>query len=75
MLRLFKSQTTDRYGKFDLRGLAPGEDKFLPGIKWQAFACEDEEFLKPCEDKASLMRGRRQGDHPSDDDCDQAGSQ
>jgi len=28
-LRLFKSQTTDQYGKFDLHGLAPGEYKLF----------------------------------------------
>jgi len=47
--RLFKSQTTDQYGRFDLQGLAPGSYKFFAWDGVESDAWEDEEFLKPFE--------------------------
>jgi protocatechuate 3,4-dioxygenase beta subunit len=47
--RLFKSQTTDQYGQFDLQGLAPGSYKFFAWEGVESNAWEDEEFLKPFE--------------------------
>jgi len=47
--RLFKSQTTDQYGQFDLQGLAPGSYKFFAWDGVESNAWEDEEFLKPFE--------------------------
>jgi len=47
--RLFKSQTTDQYGQFDLHGLAPGSYKFFAWDGVESNAWEDEEFLKPFE--------------------------
>lgn len=49
ILRLFKSQTTDQYGKFDLHGLAPGEYKFFAWDGAEEHAWEDPDFLKPFE--------------------------
>jgi protocatechuate 3,4-dioxygenase beta subunit len=46
---LFKSQTTDQYGQFDLHGLAPGSYKFFAWDGVESNAWEDEEFLKPFE--------------------------
>jgi hypothetical protein len=43
-LRLFKSQTTDQYGKFDLHGLAPGEYKLFAWEGIENDAWEDEDF-------------------------------
>jgi len=45
--RLFKAQTTDQYGKFDLRGLAPGTYKLFSWAGIENSAWEDEDFLKP----------------------------
>jgi len=47
--RLFKSQTTDQYGQFDVHGLAPGNYKFFAWDGIESNAWEDEEFLKPFE--------------------------
>jgi hypothetical protein len=48
-LRLFKSQTTDQYGKFDLHGLAPGEYKLFAWEGIESNAWQDDDFLKPFE--------------------------
>jgi len=47
--RLFKEQTTDQYGKFDLHGLAPGSYKVFSWTGIERGEWEDEEFLKPFE--------------------------
>jgi hypothetical protein len=48
-LRLFKSQTTDQYGKFDMHGLAPGEYKLFAWEGIESNAWQDDDFLKPFE--------------------------
>jgi len=47
--RLFKSQTTDQYGKYDLHGLAPGSYKIFAWTGIEQGEWEDSEFLKPQE--------------------------
>ena len=47
--RLFKSQTTDQYGQYDLQGLAPGSYKFFAWEGVESNVWEDDEFLKPFE--------------------------
>jgi len=47
--RLYKSETTDQYGHFDLRGLAPGEYTLYTWIDVETNAWEDLDFLKPFE--------------------------
>jgi len=49
--RLYKTVTTDQYGRFDLRGIAPGEYKVFSWEEVEMGAWEDPEFLKPFEDK------------------------
>jgi len=58
--RLFKSQTTDPYGKFDLHGLAPGTYKLFAWDGAESNAWEDEDFLKPFEDKGTKIEIRDQ---------------
>ena len=45
--RLYKSQTTDQYGHFDLRGIAPGGYLLFSWTEAEDGAWEDPEFLKP----------------------------
>jgi len=56
--RLFKSQTTDQYGKFDLHGLAPGTYKLFAWDGAESNAWEDQDFLKPFEDKGTKIEVR-----------------
>ena len=54
-LKLFKSQTTDQYGKYDLRGLAPGTYRILSWTGIEQGEWEDGEFLRPQEAKGELL--------------------
>jgi hypothetical protein len=45
--RLYKSQTTDQYGHFDLRGIAPGDYLVFSWTDIDDGAWEDPEFMKP----------------------------
>jgi hypothetical protein len=49
--RLYKHETTDQYGHFDLRGIAPGDYKLFSWDEVEEGAWEDPEFLKPFEEK------------------------
>jgi protocatechuate 3,4-dioxygenase beta subunit len=49
--RLYKQQTTDQYGHFDLRGVAPGDYRLLSWEEVEEGAWEDPDFLKPFEEK------------------------
>ena len=53
--KLFKSQTTDQYGKFELRGLAPGSYKIFSWTGIEKDEWEDADFLKPFEDKGETV--------------------
>jgi hypothetical protein len=54
-LRLFRAQTTDPYGKFQLRGLAPGAYKLFSWTRIENNAWEDGDFLKPFEEKGQAI--------------------
>lgn len=57
---LFKEQTTDQYGHFEVRGIAPGDYKLFSWEEVESGAWEDPEFLKPFEgkgEKISLQEG------------------
>ena len=58
ILRLFKSQTTDQYGKFDLHGLAPGTYKLFAWDGTEGNAWENEDFLKLFEDQGTKIELR-----------------
>lgn len=51
--RLFKDVTTDQYGKFILRGIAPGKYKLFSWKGVEEKAWEDPDFLKPVEDQGA----------------------
>jgi protocatechuate 3,4-dioxygenase beta subunit len=58
--RLFKESTTDQYGRFDMRGIAPGDYKLFSWEQVEPNAWEDPDFLKPFEEKGesiSLQEG------------------
>lgn len=53
--RLYKTQITDQYGNFDLRGISPGEYKLFSWEEVERGAWEDPEFLKPFEEKGGKI--------------------
>ena len=53
--RLYKSQSTDQYGRFDLRGIAPGDYKLFTWDEVEEGAWGDPDFLKPFEPKAEKI--------------------
>jgi hypothetical protein len=58
--RLYKHATTDQFGHFDLRGIAPGDYKLFSWEEVEDGAWEDPDFLKPFEEKGervSLQEG------------------
>ena len=63
-LRLYKSASTDQYGHFEIRGLAPGKYKIFSWEEIEAHAWEDPDFLKEYEDKGQEFEVRN-GDHQS----------
>ena len=52
---LFKEQTTDQYGHFEVRGIAPGDYKLFSWEEAESGAWEDPEFLKPFEAKGEKI--------------------
>src|SRR6266404_2137032 len=60
--RLFKTQTTDQYGRFDLRGIPPGEYKLFSWETVELGAWQDPEFLKPFEEKGDKVALQESGE-------------
>jgi hypothetical protein len=57
---LFKQQITDQYGRFDIRGIAPGDYKLFSWEQVEPNAWEDPDFLKLFEargESVSLQEG------------------
>jgi len=54
--RLFKLASTDQYGHFILRGIAPGDYKLFAWEEFEPGAYEDPEFLKRYEDQGEALR-------------------
>jgi hypothetical protein len=52
---LFKDKTTDQYGHFEVRGIAPGDYKLFSWEEAESGAWEDPEFLKPFEGKGERI--------------------
>jgi len=53
--RLYKSASTDQNGRFELRGIAPGDYKLFSWEEVESEAWEDAEFLKPFEEKGEKI--------------------
>lgn len=53
--RSYETQTTDQYGHFELRGIAPGDYKLFSWEEVESGAWEDPEFLKDFEDKGEKI--------------------
>ena len=59
--RLYKDVTTDQYGKFILRGIAPGKYKLFSWKDVENNAWEDPDFLKPFEDQGKEITAEENG--------------
>jgi Carboxypeptidase regulatory-like domain len=58
--RLYKSASTDQYGRFELRGIVPGDYKLFSWEEAESGAWEDPEFVREFEakgEKISLQEG------------------
>lgn len=64
--RLYKFQSTDQYGHFELHGLAPGKYKLFSWQGIEQSAWQDADFLKPYEDKGQDLEVK-DGDKKSAD--------
>jgi len=60
----YKTESTDQYGNFDLRGIAPGDYKIFSWVEAEPDAWQDPEFLKQFEDKGQRIT-LQDGDHSS----------
>jgi carboxypeptidase family protein len=59
--RLYKTATTDQYGKFILRGIAPGKYKLFSWKNVENNGWEDPDFLKPFEDQGAEITAEESG--------------
>jgi hypothetical protein len=64
--RLYRARTTDQYGRFDLRGVAPGDYKLFSWNQAEQGAWEDPDFLLPFESKGEKISAQ-EGDAKSVD--------
>ncbi len=61
--RLYKTTTTDQYGHFTLRGIAPGDYKLFAWKDIEAGAYYDADFLRPYEERGETVRVVEAGRH------------
>jgi hypothetical protein len=59
--RLYKNATTDQYGKFILRGIAPGKYKLFAWKEVEDNTWQDPDFLKPVEDQGTEITAEKNG--------------
>jgi len=57
-LYLYKTTTTDQYGRFRLRGIAPGEYKIFAWEDIESGAYQDPEFIRPFESRGQSFSFR-----------------
>ena len=55
LYRLYRTETTDQYGHFEIRGIAPGDYKLFSWEDVESGAWQDAEFLKPFEEKGEKI--------------------
>jgi hypothetical protein len=55
---LYKRQTTDQYGHFEFRGVAPGEYKVFSWEEVEDGAWQDPDFLAPFETKGETVEAK-----------------
>jgi Carboxypeptidase regulatory-like domain len=60
----YKTESTDQYGNFDLRGIAPGDYKLFSWVEVEQDGWQDPEFLKQFEDRGQRIT-MQDGDHSS----------
>ena len=60
----YKTESTDQYGNFDLRGIAPGDYKLFSWVEVEQDGWQDPEFLKQFEDRGQRIT-LQDGDHSS----------
>jgi protocatechuate 3,4-dioxygenase beta subunit len=58
----YKTESTDQYGNFNLRGIAPGDYKLFSWVEVEWGAWQDPEFLRQFEDKGQGIT-LQDGDH------------
>ncbi len=56
MANLYRSATTDNYGRFNFRSVPPGDYKLFAWDSIEAGAYQDAEFLRPFEDYGQVIR-------------------
>ncbi|HXP71061.1 MAG TPA: carboxypeptidase-like regulatory domain-containing protein [Candidatus Dormibacteraeota bacterium] len=61
MFRLYKDSTTDQYGKFVLRGIAPGKYKLFAWKDVENDLWQDPDFLKRYEDQGKEITAEERG--------------
>jgi hypothetical protein len=61
MFRLYKDSTTDQYGKFVLRGIAPGKYKLFAWKDVENALWQDPDFLKRYEDQGKEITAEERG--------------
>ena len=63
-MQMYKETTTDQYGRFELRGIPPGDYKLFSWDQVENGAWQDPEFLKPFEEKGEEIK-LQEGDSKS----------
>jgi protocatechuate 3,4-dioxygenase beta subunit len=59
--RLYKDAPTDQYGKFSIRGVAPGKYKLFSWKDVESDSWEDPDFLKPFENQGTEITAEENG--------------
>jgi hypothetical protein len=61
LFRLYKDSTTDQYGKFEMRGIAPGKYKLFAWRDVENDSWQDPDFLKLYEDQGKEITAEERG--------------
>jgi hypothetical protein len=61
LFRLYKDSTTDQYGKFEMRGIAPGKYKLFAWKDVENDSWQDPDFLKLYEDQGKEITAQERG--------------